>query len=96
MTVLTHLSFGLWLIGVIGMYVARAVFGEAPGDTAFGVFASLFGTGGLAYFLLGSCYVLAARREREAVPGRDARSAADATHRVTAAEWKERSMTKLG
>ena len=66
MTAITHLTFGLWLLGMLGMYVARAVFDASPGDTGFRVFASLFGLGGLAYFLIGSCYVLASRVGDEA------------------------------
>ena len=44
----------LWIVGLLGMSVSRALFDLGPGALSFELSARLWGVGGLGYLLLGT------------------------------------------
>ena len=59
----------LWGLGLLGMAIARGLFGLEPGDLAFEISARFFGVGGLGYvgLALATCV---ARRDEKLAPAR--------------------------
>ena len=58
-------SAGLWLAGLVGMVIARALFDLGPGELGFEFPARLWMVGGLSYAVCGALGLRAGERSHE-------------------------------
>jgi hypothetical protein len=57
-TKLASLCLRLWILGFLGMWVAKGIFDRGPGEAGFDLCSVLWISGGLTYALLGALCTL--------------------------------------